>query len=1305
MSATARNQVFSAVHTIGGLIPADMLVRIAEGKDVSGNKPADYRVVGSRSVRDDAERRWDYLKSVWKELRDQLPVAPEAEAPADPTGLAVAQWLGPLFGEGLGFGPLTALGSAGITSDDGAKTFAISHRWNHVPIHLAPWNAALDKRPAGAGSVPPQSLVQELLNRSEAHLWGVLTNGRQLRLLRDSSALATAAYVEFDLEAIFDGELFSEFVLLYRLLHVSRFEIAEGAAASTCWLEQWRTDAIQTGIRALKQIRSGVQEALAALGTGFLQHPANGRLREGLDAEELQHALMRFVYRLLFVFVAEDRGILHAPDAGPEARERYRRYFSTARLRRVARRRRGSTHSDLYQALRLVLHSLAREEGRPELGLPALGGIFEETEADRVLSGLSLSNEALLSAVRQLCQVKDKASSRYRTIDYRNLGAEELGSIYEFLLELRLTPSADLRSAEMVQVGGNARKTTGSFYTHSAIIECLLDSTLDPVLDDAVKRGGDRPATSDPASHTASIVDELLRVSVCDPACGSGHFLVAAARRIAKRIAAVREGTVEPTPDAVRSAMWDVVTHCIYGVDINPMAVELAKVSLWLEALEPGKPLGFLDAHIKQGNALVGVTPALLARGIPTDAFTCVEGDDESTVRDLRGVNKKEHEGQVGLFLADNEREIPVSNSFFADELHRITMRKTDTLRDVREQSAAFQEWQNSPSYLHAVHVADAWCSSFFWKKTAGSPRPVTQEVFRALIDQDGAGASAETRQEIMELAGRYSFFHWHLEFPEVFQVPDKIDRAVTGEAGWTGGFSCVLGNPPWDTLSPDEKEFFSTYNPDVRAMRKEARQTAIAYLLESPAIRDRWELSRRDLYALVHFLKRSGRYRLFSQGNLGKGDFNVYRMFVETAMTVTGTGGTIAQVTPSGIYNGANAQAIRAELFGHWDLKLMLGFINTGEEWFDGAHGDMSFSAYSARRSGTTQEFNVGFQIKNPSDLASVLRNSPSLAVDVVRSQSPDALAISDTLGGTDSEVTDHLYRQWPAFSTTSAGYPKRVYQREIDMGTDRDRYTDEEPGLPLYEGRMVGQYDHRAKAYVSGRGRSAVWDELKFGSPEKAIVPQWVVPQRNIPNKVKGRINRFRIGFCDVASPRNERSLMAALIPPNVICGHSVPTIDFGENFEWAYTLWLAAANSICVDFLARKKVTLHMQLGVVDSLPFPRVRPGDSVLERLAPLVLRLTCTSPEMTPFWNRMTEFGWTSFVPEGHVSAEAFVTELARAEAQAEIDAVVAKQLFNLDRKQLEYILTTFPTLERKERRRYGDYRTRTLVLRAFDKE
>ncbi|MGH3026580.1 MAG: Eco57I restriction-modification methylase domain-containing protein, partial [Gaiellaceae bacterium] len=325
----------------------------------------------------------------------------------DPTRLAIANWLEPLFAA-LGFGRLPLVGASGLGSDDGTKTFPISHRWTHVPIHFVPWDADLDRKPAGVqGAAPPQSLVQELLNRSEGHLWAMLSNGRQLRLLHDSASLVGASYVEFDLEAIFDGELFSEFVLLYRLLHVSRFEVAPDARPEACRLEQWRNEAIDSGMRAVDQLRDGVRKAVESLGTGFTQHPANAKLRGDLDSDELKKALLRLVYRLLFVFVAEDRNILIPEGADAAARARYDRYFSTARLRETARRRQGTTHGDRWEALRGVLDHLRAEGGFAPLGLPGLGGIFEHNETDAVLDGARLSNEALFGAMRALSIVRD----------------------------------------------------------------------------------------------------------------------------------------------------------------------------------------------------------------------------------------------------------------------------------------------------------------------------------------------------------------------------------------------------------------------------------------------------------------------------------------------------------------------------------------------------------------------------------------------------------------------------------------------------------------------------------------------------------------------------------------------------------------------------------------------------------------------------------------------------------------------------------------------------------------------------------
>ena len=305
-------------------------------------------------------------------------------------------------------------------------------------------------------------MVQEYLNRTNKYLWAILSNGRTLRLLRDSTSLTGSAYVEFDLDAIFGGELFSDFLLLYRMCHQSRLAALDTEIGqSSCWMERWREAAAETGARALDQLRNGVVEALETLGNGFLNHQDNLHLRERISSGELavsdyHHALLRVVYRLLFTFVAEDRGVLHADGVDVPVRERYSRFFSTKRLRDVARRRLGDRHADRWAAQVLVWHGLADPEGRPELGLPALGGLFENGPLDFLLDA-GIRNVDFLSAVRSLSVVKDK-SDRLWPVDYRSLDAEELGSIYESLLEFRPSWNPLQRSYSLLVAAGNERK-------------------------------------------------------------------------------------------------------------------------------------------------------------------------------------------------------------------------------------------------------------------------------------------------------------------------------------------------------------------------------------------------------------------------------------------------------------------------------------------------------------------------------------------------------------------------------------------------------------------------------------------------------------------------------------------------------------------------------------------------------------------------------------------------------------------------------------------------------------------------------
>ena len=639
----------SSVRTEGGLLPQDVLSRIQAGdgdKDLPGLSPECYHLEPNERIGEAVNRAWSRLTSTWHAFQQAL--AKEHETSLA-TGCTRDRWLLPLFQE-LGYGRLPR----GQSMEADGKSFAVTHTWHHSPIHLLGVGVDLDRRHAGvagAAKASPHGLVQELLNCSDDHLWGFVSNGLRLRLLRDHHSLTRQAYVEFDLQAIMEGEQYSEFFLLWMVCHQSRVEADK---PEDCWLETWFSTSREEGVRALDKLRDGVEMAIQAFGAGFLSSRGNARLREvlesgELDKQEYYRQILRLVYRLIFLFVAEERDALHDPKATEEARERYRRYYATRRLRELADKRRGGPPGDLWQGLRLVMSKL--DDGCPELALPAFGSRLWGPTACQWLMNSECGNEHLLDAVRHLCNIQE-GKTRY-PVNWRNVGADELGSIYEGLLELHPRLNTEAGTFELETAAGHERKTTGSYYTPTALVDCLLDSALDPVLDKACKK-------PDPEAA-------ILELKVCDPACGSGHFLVAAARRMAKRLAAVRAGEDEPSPREVQQALRDVVGRCIYGVDLNPMAVELCKVSLWMETIEPGKPLSFLDSHIQCGNALIGAAPELMTEGVPDVAWTAVKDEDKAVARRLK--KKNQSWLQRELFASDSGApEAAVASAFAAIE-------------------------------------------------------------------------------------------------------------------------------------------------------------------------------------------------------------------------------------------------------------------------------------------------------------------------------------------------------------------------------------------------------------------------------------------------------------------------------------------------------------------------------------------------------------------------------------------------------------------------------------------------------------
>jgi N-6 DNA Methylase len=1305
MSATAKNQIFTAIHTVGTLLPSDMLTRISEGKDVPGAKPADYHLFGAASVRDDAERRWEYLKGAWVVLRDKLSPEVGSRVPADPTGLAIANWLEPLFAE-LGFGRIRKTGETGITSDDGTKQFAISHLWERIPIHLTSWDADLDKR-LGPGLVPPQSLVQECLNRTEAHLWAMLSNGRQLRLLRDSTSLVGASYVEFDLEAIFDGELFSEFVLLYRLLHVSRFDVAAGALASTCWLEKWRVESIESGTRALDQLRVGVQTAITCLGTGFTSHPANAGLRANLEPELFKKALLRLVYRLVILFVAEDRDLLIPADADPATREQYEKYFSTVRLRATAGRRRGSAHTDRWQALCQVFDGLGREEGFPQVGLPGLGGIYDNAETDEILRGLSLSNETLLTAIRALSVTRDTTAKRNRAVDYRHLDAEELGSIYESLLELVPRYDPGDRSFQLVELAGNERKTTGSYYTPTSLISCLLDSALDPVLDDAQKRGELAASANPKLDRAAVIAEELLKTTVCDPACGSGHFLVAAARRIAKRVAAVREQNPEPTINAVRTALREVIGRCIYGVDLNPMAVELAKVSLWLEALEPGKALNFLDAHIKHGNSLLGTTPALQEAGIPDDAFKSIEGDDSKWVTQLRKTNLAERTGQESLFeLNDDEK---ISTARFAVELEKITRAKANSLAEVHLQAAAFREWATSLDYLHAKNVADAWCAAFVWIKTPEAPPAITWSLFRALKDPDRNAASYRTRAEILRLTNEYRFFHWHLEFPDIFQTPPSPGADINATAGWSNGFSCILGNPPWERVRVQKVEFFAQRDEAIaRAPNAAVRKRMIEELARSnSSLAEDFSAAKRRADCESHFLRFSVRYPL-----TGHGELNTFSMFSETARMLLGQAGRVGIIVPTGIATNATTQIFFRNIVETMSLASLYDFENR-QGIFPAVDSTTKFCLLTlSGHMAQEPQAQFAFYIHNTSELDEPGRRF-FLTPEEIILLNPNTGTCPIFRSRRDADITLDVYRRVPILikEDDSAGNPwgisvMRMFDMSHDSALFKTRKVLESDGwtlsgnrfvrsvdemLPLYEGKMLHHYDHHWATYTDDDSTRDILLAEKQ-DPTTVAMPHYWIAKSDVDARLA--LNAWErdwlFGWRDIAKAVNERTAISFVFD-KAASGNKVPLMFVDGEAEESASL-TACQGSFVLDYVSRQKISgTTMNLFIWQQLPVLTPAQLGPHTAFTTPRALELTYTAYDMEPFARDLGDKG-----------APFRWDEDRRFLMRAELDALFF-HLYGIERDDVDYIMDTFPIVKRKDEAKYGAYRTKDQILEIYD--
>lgn len=1258
-----------AIRTEGGLLPADLLARIhARDKDLPGLKPEDYRLPSGITINEAINRSWSWLQSLWQKsaaLREQ------ALAGTHLTAETRRAWLEPLFQE-LGFGTLERSSAVTIEGDE----YAISHRAGSVPIHLIGFGLDLDRKTAGAAHAAranPHGLLQDFLNRSDGHLWGIIANGLRLRLLRDHFSLTRQAYVEFDLADIFESGSYPDFATLWMVCHQTRFT---GEDPKGWLIEQWTAIASQIGTRALDQLRSGVERAINHLGTGFLAHPANGdlmrRLHDGsLAKADYYRQLLRLIYRLIFVFVAEDRvvdgqSLLLAPGASRDAADRYLQHYATRHLRERALKLAGTAHGDGWQHLTLLFRLLGRDEGCPELALPCLGSFLFSATACPDLDGAQLANSHLYLALRALGEVKDEGSHLRRRVDFRLLGAEELGSVYEALLEL--VPDIEHGQFTLRTAAGNERKTTGSYYTPTSLITCLLDSALDPILNEACAKGT-------PEEQEAA----LLALTVCDPACGSGHFLVAAAHRIAKRLASVRCGDTEPPPKELHHALRQVIARCIYGVDLNPLSVELCKVSLWLEGMEPGTPLAFLDAHIKCGNSLIGATPQAIAEGIPDGAYRPLVGDDPQMVKDLKKINSKQRKDltpqQSSLFAS-----LP---DLAADAAHIDRLRQGDdgTLAGIRATAQAMVALEAGEQQSKQRWAADAWVAAFLYEKSEDAPG-ITTATVRTLLSDGPRGLLAETPEVIRRITVLYRPFHWHVEFPQVLS-PDG-----------DGGFSVMLGNPPWDKSQAEEVPFFTSTRPDIAALIGDARKDAICLLESSdPALWRRWVDYKRGSDGFNNFIKECSLFPLCGQGKL-----NLYAVFTELALRISSLAGRIGMIVQSDIATSSSCKRFYQHICDKSMIHSFHDFINS-ELLFPGLHrSNPRFCLLTLNRSGHQGFATYSFWNTNASHLSDISRQV-RLSADDIRLLSPDDRICPIPRSPRDLVLLMHIAHRGTSFGSQGANAweptPKRMFNKTDDAGlfvSANDK--NDAQMVPVYEGKMVWLYDHR-------------WDDEADSVPDQSQrLPNSpcrarLFVSRNLVSRKLDLLWRepWLIGWREVTQPTNERTVIACIVPWAGAV-HTFHQIFLRSNIDLSPCL-VANLSSIVVDYFARQIIGgSHLTHGYLKQLPV--LMPGEfnemcqflgkSIREWITPRFIELACTSDDMRPLCEKFTG------------SQHSFhYNNQRRADLQGEIDALFF-HLYKINKSDVESIIDSFPVLMRKEESRYGEFRTKRIVLDCYDR-
>ena len=833
-----------------------------------------------------------------------------------------------------------------------------------LALHVAPWDEHLDH------------IWRTLVGKIDMqNPWCICANGRQIRLV-DTARVYADCHLEFDLEVVAHDE--RSFALFWAVLHARAFDrgVGRSEAVSPALIDRCAALSAAHAIGVCGSLQHGVLEAIGEVLASLLTPNPHGRRARPPSPAALSAAFqgsLTAVYRVLFLLFAEARGLV--PTWHPVYRDSYTIEALRTAVERVAKPR------GLWEALQAIAR-LARDgcvAGDLRV-TPFNGRLFAPMP---VIDSSQAREESVRRALLVLSTTEGQRTGRQR-IDYRDLGVEQLGAVYEGVLDYEPAWTGNPSPMVRLQRTGRERKATGTFYTPRSLTEYLVRRTLYPLIKNAA------PET-------------ILSLRILDPAMGSGAFLVAVCRYLSRayEAALVSSGacaTIDVSDEDRRTFRRLVAQRCLFGVDRNPMAVQLARLSLWLATLAADRPLTFLDHHLRVGNSVIGATPADLARRAPPRS----------------AVTRSRPKSWSLPFFDEAE---------FGDDLRailphrdRIAREPGDTLAAVREKEQLLEQILSPRATLGRWRdVADLWCGCWFWPEDE-APSPPT---FAALTDQQLYGGSAlpsPIADRLLDIsrrtAERERFFHWIFEFPEAF-----VD--IDGRPLVEPGFDAVIGNPPWDMLRAD---------PGAASDRRTVGQR-------------------------TRFIKDAGTYHAQSEGHV-----NLYQVFLERAMQLTRRGGRLGVVLPSGVMTDSGSSRIRRLLFNRCRTDSLVVFENRDRVF--PIHRSVKFVLLTSTMGGETTDLSCRMGERDPAALEMIGEDSSAhfpvriAARFIERISGPD-LAIPEIRSDADLALLEGICERFQSLSAQDGW--NATFGRELNATDDSVHFTKGGSGIKVIEGKHI--------------------------------------------------------------------------------------------------------------------------------------------------------------------------------------------------------------------------------------------------------